>query len=52
MDRDIHVLSYNIGLTNRQVHPAYAGNFLYKKTKELKNVILTFFTSGADTSAI
>ena len=51
MDPDVHVLSYNVGLTNAQVDPQLSGMspYFFKFTKELRNVIQMAFTRGADT---
>ena len=54
MDPDVHVLSYNVGLTNAQVDPQLSGMspYFFKFTKELRNVIQRMFTRGADTPAL
>ena len=53
MDPDVHVLSYNVGLTNAQVDPQASGmsTHFFKFTKELRNAIQRMFTRGADTPA-
>ena len=53
MDPDVHVLSYNVGLTNDQVDPNAQGSksIFYKFTTQLKDVIHRMFTRGADTPA-
>ena len=49
MDPDVHVLSYNVGLTNAQVDPDESGmpTRFFKFTSELRNAILMMFTRGA-----
>ena len=47
MKHDVHVISYNVGLTNAQVDSQ--STFLFKFTKELRSVIHRMFTCGADT---
>ena len=53
MDPDVHVLSYNVGLTNDQVDPNAqgSGSIFYKFTTQLKDVIHWMFTCGADMPA-
>ena len=53
MDPHVHVLSYNVGLTNDQVDPDQQGQaaHFYKFTTQLRDVIQRMFTYGADTPA-
>ena len=51
---DVHLLSYNVGLTSDQVDPdkeAGMSSTVYKFTTQLMDVIQRMFTGGADTPA-
>ena len=51
MEPDVHVLSYNVGLTNEQVGPEETGTSprVLKFTKELRNVAQRMTAHGAGT---
>ena len=53
MEPDVHVLSYNVGLTNDQADPEKTdvSSVFYKFSTQLTNVIQRMFTRGADTPA-
>ena len=52
MPPHVHLLSYNVGLTNDQVDPEQSmTSIFYKFTTQLKDVIQWMFTYGADTPA-
>ena len=52
MEPDVHVASYNVGLTNPQVDPESSGIHFFKFTKELRSVIHRMLTCGADTPTL